>query len=164
MSTESRTSSFPAQASVSAKVLWNRTGIMLKRGIKYRFNAEGNWCDANIECDANGYAMRQKIAKYKWPLFWAAQGLRPIKTGERWFQLTGKVGNEVFEIGVNKYLFRPLSHRKSWHWESSPSLTNHRCQINPRRLLAYAAGFNHTHQNCQYSRTIFCSSAMADAS
>lgn len=63
-----------------------------------------------------------------------------------------------------RYLFRPLSHRKSWHWESSPSLTNHRCQINPRRLLAYAAGFNHTNQNCQYSRTIFCSSAMANAS
>lgn len=84
---------------IQAETLWNHTGVNLEKGLIYKFDVQGTWYDADIECGGNGYQMREKIAWYWWPGFWLAQYLRPLKTGERWFQLVGKVGGQVFEIG-----------------------------------------------------------------
>lgn len=109
MNTEHKTSFFPAQTIVSADTLWNHTGIILERGVKYRFSAQGVWKDSNIECGPDGYEMRQALPKYKWLIFWAAQFLKLLSTGERWFQLLGKVGDNVFVIGTNTVLTAPAS-------------------------------------------------------
>lgn len=95
---------------VDARILWNPTGIMLEQGVTYQITVQGVWRDASIECGGEGYRMREKISWYKWPAFWAAQWLRPLPTtGERWFQLVGKVGDSVFEIGGGASIQAPYS-------------------------------------------------------
>lgn len=94
---------------IQADTLWNHTGIILETGVTYRFEVHGTWYDASIDCGGEGYEMRERIPWYLWPAFWAAQCLKPLPTGERWFQLVGKVEGQVFEIGGGATLTSPGS-------------------------------------------------------
>lgn len=107
MASEHKTNHFLAQVQVPADRLWSHTGIVLERGVQYHLCAHGTWYDATIKCDPNGYEVQQALPKYKWPLFWATQPLKLLNTKGRWFQLLGKIGDSVFEIGTDKVLTAP---------------------------------------------------------
>jgi hypothetical protein len=109
MASEHKTNHLIAQVQVPADILWSRTGITLERGVQYHLCAHGSWYDASIECGPNGYELRQALPMYKWPIFWAAQPLKLMNTQERWFQLLGKIGDSVIEIGADKVLIAPFT-------------------------------------------------------
>jgi len=87
------------QITIPADKWWFPTGIILVPGAKYKFIAQGTWHDDAINCGPDGYTLQDKVPEWQWPFFRLVQGLKPLDTGDRWFQLVGKVGNSVFEIG-----------------------------------------------------------------
>lgn len=43
-----------ATIDVFARERWNRTGLYLKAGVRYKFSASGEWMDSNITCPPSG--------------------------------------------------------------------------------------------------------------
>ena len=42
-------------AIIDSRQYWNPTGISLEQGKRYAFEAQGEWLDASIRCDADGW-------------------------------------------------------------------------------------------------------------
>ncbi|MEO8630608.1 MAG: hypothetical protein ABI612_21300 [Betaproteobacteria bacterium] len=93
----------PYECDIDATVWWGATSVDLIAGHNYRFEAEGKWNDANIECGPEGYQL-SALPAWRRLLFRAAASLRPLDTGDRWFMLLGRIGAEgmVFEIGKSR--------------------------------------------------------------
>ena len=85
---------------VVAERKYNWSGIQIEEGAKYRFEADGVWFDASIECDAAGWETEI--------LGWAKEALiRRFEDNRRcpdahWFELIGAYGdndNDLFRLG-----------------------------------------------------------------
>lgn len=84
---------------IPANKHWFSTGFVFEPGQKYKLNAQGIWHDDSIACTADGYKLQDKVARELWPLFKLVEPLRPLDTGDTWFQLVGKIGTSIFVIG-----------------------------------------------------------------
>ncbi|QJI40702.1 hypothetical protein HKK52_07155 [Pseudomonas sp. ADAK2] len=79
--------------SISSRAEWVDT-LSVKQGERYFFRASGNWWDALIRCDANGYN-RHYLDRFK-------HHLRCTANEAGWFTLIGGIAREdasVFAIG-----------------------------------------------------------------
>ena len=70
---------------ISAREYWNKTGIVLTKGKRYSFVAEGEWRDASHPCDVDGWVPEwgkttDKILEYL-----------KRESGQRLFKLIGAV-------------------------------------------------------------------------
>jgi hypothetical protein len=45
-------------ATIDSREYWNPTGIILEQGKRYAFEAQGEWHDAAVRCDADGWTPR----------------------------------------------------------------------------------------------------------
>lgn len=79
---------------------WFATGYQFQAGKKYRLTATGTWYDDKIACSADGYKLQEKIDEEYWPFFKLVEPLRPLDTGDQWFQLIGKLDKTDFLIGT----------------------------------------------------------------
>jgi hypothetical protein len=95
------------QITIPANKWWFPTGVILARGTEYQFAAQGTWHDASITCGPEGYTLQEAVPKSQWPFFRLVQGFRPQNTCDCWFQLIGKVGDSVFEIGTGLSCLSP---------------------------------------------------------
>jgi hypothetical protein len=96
------------QITIPANKWWFPTGIILVGGTEYQFAAQGTWHDDYIICGPEGYTLQEAVPKWKQPFFRLLQGFRPQNTGDRWFQLIGKVGDSIFEIGTGLSCLVPV--------------------------------------------------------
>jgi hypothetical protein len=48
-------------APIASRTHWVRTGIQLRRGLDYRFEATGRWTDLIYRCDADGYQSKNWV-------------------------------------------------------------------------------------------------------
>ena len=79
---------------VSAREVWNSSGIEMEEGASYRFDVieYQDWRDWSIETDPDGYSRW-----WLWPFTW----LRRLPDAN-WFQLVGAIGRSragTFKIG-----------------------------------------------------------------
>jgi hypothetical protein len=86
------------QVNVEANKHWFHTGISLIAGTAYKFTATGRWSDENIICGPDGYNLLKEVPEWQWPTFRLVEPLRPMNTGDTWFQLVGKVADTIFLI------------------------------------------------------------------
>lgn len=98
---------------VYAHQFYNRTGVMLEKGNKYRFKVRPNqqWKDGNIECDADGW--KRNRPGINWIRELAIGGMEPFRRvpDADWFKLIGAVGDcedELFTIGTASVTYTPL--------------------------------------------------------
>jgi hypothetical protein len=84
---------------VDSQVWWAPSGITLQAGQDYRFQASGEWFDAQIACGPDGYNL-SAVSPLLRPLFKIFSGLRPLDTGDQWYMLIGRIGTQQpFKIG-----------------------------------------------------------------
>jgi hypothetical protein len=85
-----------AKARIWAKKWWNDSGIYLEPGdYRYDVDPEDTWSDAQIQCNAEGYASPSAFMR---GLLWT----RRHNGGDRWFELVGAVNKEnFFKIGTH---------------------------------------------------------------
>jgi len=95
-----------AQMTIFANAPWNDTGVDLEQGALYQLTAEGEWFDALIKSDADGYDSN----------IWLQQRFESalrLPTA-RWFCLVGAIGRELdaaFQIGCSRVVAAPSSGR-----------------------------------------------------
>ncbi len=90
--------------SISVKVVadrkYNWSGIQVEQGAKYRFEADGIWFDASIECDAAGWET-ETLGWVKEPIVRMFEDNRRCPDAN-WFELIGAYGdndNDLFRLG-----------------------------------------------------------------
>ncbi len=109
-----------AMADVSARSVWNASGLLLEKGGVYRFEVASDdyWCDKNIRSNANGWEVKDETLKD----CFTGEPLEPISVirewivrayewwrrqpGSKWFELIGisacGSGKSEFPIGLGK--------------------------------------------------------------
>lgn len=95
-----------AQMTIFANAPWNDTGVDLEQGAVYQLTAEGEWFDAWVKSDADGYDSKG------WPQQHFESALR-LPTA-RWFCLVGAIERELdaaFQIGCSRAVAAPSSGR-----------------------------------------------------
>jgi hypothetical protein len=88
----------PADFKISACKFWNETGIEIKNGEEYTFEAIGFWWDLLKRCEADGYTSSYMRHYDKWKR----------SKSNNWFALMGSINrDEGFLIGKNnKIIFQ----------------------------------------------------------
>ncbi|MEP5764362.1 MAG: DUF2235 domain-containing protein [Halieaceae bacterium] len=97
---------------VYAHQFYNRTGLLLEKGQKYRFKARANqqWKDGGIDCDASGWD--RDHPEVGWIKDIAVRSMEPFRRlpDADWFSLIGAIGDseqELFEIANSSTTFTP---------------------------------------------------------
>ncbi len=68
---------------INSKKHWNKTGIRVTTGERYKFRAAGEWCDLNNRCDADGYQSNSMLLR-------VSERLRRAPN-QNWFKLIAAV-------------------------------------------------------------------------
>ncbi len=82
---------------VFSELKWNDTGLLVRKGEQYHFEASGTWFDASIKTGPDGYASPSILFKF-------LESLRRCR-GNNWFALvgvTGRNGASPFLIGTTR--------------------------------------------------------------
>ncbi|MGC0110541.1 hypothetical protein [Ralstonia pseudosolanacearum] len=95
-----------AQVTIFANAPWNDTGVDFEQGALYQLTAEGEWFDAWIKSNADGYDSN----------IWLQQHFKSVLRlpAARWFCLVGAIGHELdatFQIGCSRAVAAPSSGR-----------------------------------------------------
>ena len=77
--------------SIAANNPWNDTSVILVAGGSYNFAADGNWKDASIPANADGYPTPIYLKPFEW--------MRRVPT-QRFFKLIGTIGKSMESIVV----------------------------------------------------------------
>jgi hypothetical protein len=75
-----------ARATIDAREHWNRTGIHVDAGGRYRATAEGEWHDAGKNCDADGWKSDSDLIR-------DLEMFRRVRHAD-WFALIGAIDED----------------------------------------------------------------------
>ncbi|QFY42616.1 DUF2235 domain-containing protein [Candidatus Methylospira mobilis] len=96
------------QVSICAAQYWNHSGVLVKPGQSFHFEASGTWCDSDYQSPPDGYENypgKHWMSWFKWS--------RRCRTAN-WFVLIGAVGKtcsngKMHVLGAGKYAEAPFT-------------------------------------------------------
>jgi hypothetical protein len=94
------------RANVDSRLLWNRTGIRVEAGARYKIVASGRWIDKKYESGPDGYDSPNLLMKL-------AESRRRVRSA-KWFALIGAVDEDEstqFVIGNGTTFTAPRTGR-----------------------------------------------------
>ncbi len=110
--------------------LWFARWLLLQSGTEYSLASSGTWKEARISCPPSGYDIKKELPEWLWPVG-AVRALRPLNSGDIWFQLLGKGADDVFVFSKSRdyapkldgQLFCAANDCPVRYWNNSDALT-----------------------------------------